>query len=378
MTTCTGCGATNGHGDDFCGGCSAFLDWGPAAAPLPTTVPDVPLQRPPVQTVRAAPAGATAWAGPQPASGRDVPTPDGGRLPEQRTPQAEEPRAAPRPTTALPTDVFCGACGAGNAEGRCFCRSCGAGLTDPVATLPVRIPWWTRWWRRVLGVVRRERPPLAAGERTASWRRSATPPGGTASRRSRWRLPDRLSLGALAIPLALLSLVGYGIAPVRAAVTTFAFDTYDSVRQVVAPRFVAVTPAGAAADSQVDGHGPLAAIDANTGTWWAEGREGAGPGAALTLTFETATDLARVGVHNGAAGPDFALQPRLRTLQVDLTDVSGQVSSSRLELEDTADFRTYDLTGTAVLQVRLTVVDVYAGQQGADAALTDVSFHTQR
>jgi hypothetical protein len=274
--------------------------------------------------------------------------------------------------------VFCGACGAGNAEGRCFCRSCGAGLTDPVATLPVRIPWWTRWWRRVLGVVRRERPPLAAGERTASWRRSATPPGGTASRRSRWRLPDRLSLGALAIPLALLSLVGYGIAPVRAAVTTFAFDTYDSVRQVVAPRFVAVTPAGAAADSQVDGHGPLAAIDANTGTWWAEGREGAGPGAALTLTFETATDLARVGVHNGAAGPDFALQPRLRTLQVDLTDVSGQVSSSRLELEDTADFRTYDLTGTAVLQVRLTVVDVYAGQQGADAALTDVSFHTQR
>jgi hypothetical protein len=191
-------------------------------------------------------------------------------------------------------------------------------------------------------------------------------------------MPQRISVGRLAIPMMVLSVLGFSLTPLRATATTWVYDAYESVRRVVAPEYVPVTPTGAVADSEVDGRAALNAIDQNTTTAWAEGREGAGVGAVLAVSFESPTDLSRLGVLNGAPGADYALEPRLRTVQLDLTDVAGAVTTERLELDDTADFRTYDLAGSAVVEARITVVDVYPGQQGEAASLTEVSFHAKR
>ncbi len=58
--------------------------------------------------------------------------------------------------------------------------------------------------------------------------------------------------------------------------------------------------------------------------------------------------------------------------------MAGEATTTRLELADTAKFRTYALAGTAVSSVTITVVDVYPGQAGEDASVTELSFHTSR
>lgn len=359
MITCTSCGSVNGEDDAFCGSCSAFLEWDGAPAPDAVPVP-VPVTVP--------------VPGPGPSQGEQAASEPS----EHRRPQAEERRPAPRRgVSAGPTDLFCGACGAGNATGRAFCRRCGSALADAASPAAATTSWWQRLVRALRRLFRREAEPLAAGERPDSWERLSRQPRTSSNRR--WlRLPSRISVGRLAIPLMLLSLLGFSLTPVRATVTTFVYDAYESVRRVVAPVYVPVTATGAVADSEVEGRAALSAIDQNTTTAWAEGREGAGVGAVLTVSFESPTDLSRIGVLNGAPGADYALEPRLRTVQLDLTDVAGGVATERLELDDTPDFRTYDVAGSAVVQVRVTVVDVYPGQQGEAASLTEVSFHARR
>lgn len=61
-----------------------------------------------------------------------------------------------------------------------------------------------------------------------------------------------------------------------------------------------------------------------------------------------------------------------------MVDVAGKPATARLELVDTAAFRTYPLAGTAVSSLTLTIVDVYPGQEGEDASVTELSFHTSR
>lgn len=353
MITCTNCGSVNGEDDAFCGSCSAFLEWD--GAPAPDAVP-VPVPGPGAGHVEQTAVDA----------------------PEHRLPQAEERRPAPRrAVSAGPTDLFCGACGVGNASGRSFCRRCGSALADAGPTEVETASWWRRLVRAVRRPFRREAEPLAAGERPDSWERLSRQPR-TTTRRRWFRLPQRISVGRLALPLMALSLVGFSLTPLRATVTTFVFDAYTSVRRVVAPEYVPVTATGAVADSEVEGRAALNAIDQNTTTAWAEGREGAGVGAVLTVSFESPTNLSRLGILNGAPGADYALEPRLRTVQLDLTDVAGDVATERLELDDTPDFRTYDVAGSAVVEARLTIVDVYPGQQGEAASLTEVSFHAKR
>jgi hypothetical protein len=178
----------------------------------------------------------------------------------------------------------------------------------------------------------------------------------------------------LAVPLAVLSLLGLGVGPLRAKATTAAFEAYDDVRRTIAPRYLPLTPAAAVADSTRRGHPATSAVDRNTTTWWAQGPRGQGVGATLTITFDGPADLARLGVHNGAAGAGFALLARPRTVRVVLRDGPRVVGSSDLELADTPDFRSYPLTGSQVRSATLTVLRVYAGQGGRAAALSDLTF----
>lgn len=384
--TCTSCGSANDTGDTFCGSCSAFLEWEGAPAPGTTAVPvaagaahgaaAAPVPAPPVHATAPDPHQPDPHqpdpqnAPPPLVPAQLVPATAGS---QPRVPQAELPRPGPRRAMAdAPSDHYCGGCGAGNALGRFYCRACGAALAD--ATAPARTGWFDRWVRPWWPPARRTRA-RGAGERPSSWSRHAMHQQRS---RRRLRMPTRLSLGRLAIPLMALSLLGFGLSPMRAAATTWVFETYDSLRLRFSPDLVAVTPASASADSQVGGHPPLAAVDANSSSYWSEGREGPGIGATLTVDFASPTDLAAIGVHNGATDTEFARQPRVRTVQVDTLDLSGAPTSSRLELEDTADFRSYDLTASAVTRLTMTIVDVYPGQEGQDASLTEVSFHVRK
>jgi hypothetical protein len=376
--TCTSCGSANDTGDTFCGSCSAFLEWegapapGTTAVPVSTTATAVAASAP---TAPTAPVGPPAPQDPQ----RLVPAqhvPDTGRAgpgSPARAPQAEAARPGPRRAVPDgPSDHYCGSCGAGNALGRVYCRACGTALAD--ADPSDRAGWFDRWVRPWWPFGRRRRA-RAAGERPSSWSQHAMR---QQRRRRRLRLPTRLTVGRLAIPLMLLSLFGLGLTPLRATATTWAFETYDSLRLRFSPDLVAVVPAAASADSHVEGHPPLAAVDANSSSYWSEGREGPGIGATLTVDFASPTDLAAIGVHNGATDTGFARQPRVRTVQVDTVDVSGAPTSSRLELEDTADFRSHELTASAVTLLTMTIVDVYPGQEGQDASLTEVTFHVRK
>lgn len=349
MITCTSCGHLNAPDDSFCGSCSAFLEWSgqPVSARVPAATATVP---------------------------RDEEVADAA-IPQARVPEAEQPRiAVQRRRHDGPTDLFCGDCGSGNAAGRRYCRHCGALLEDAAPEPEAALPWWRRLWAWLTRPVRgREPEPLAAGERPESWARVTGEPGKEQERR-RWRLPvpRRISLGNLAIPLMILSLCGFGIAPVRAKVMVTAAEAYDDVRRVVAPRYVPVTAASASASSETKKHPAVDAVDRLTTTWWAEKERGTKP--RLTVTFDAPVDIARFGVHNGAPGKDFAIQPRPRGVRLVFSGPGQPVVTQEFELKDTPKFQHLAVSAKGVRKVVLTVTSVYAGQRGSATSLTELQF----
>jgi hypothetical protein len=378
MIICSGCGHANGTGDAFCGSCGAFLEWdgqtvqAPAASQPATTVP---------ATTPLVPAPAAA---PLPAQ-RAEPVIPGALLPEPqwsvRVPQAEHERPAPvrpDPVDLGPADLYCGRCGAGNADGRMFCRRCGASLEDALAA--ERLPWWRRWWRALRRRTSRRRD-YAAGERPDGWAKLSDAAVGARSRKRAWwkpRMPARLSLGKAAMPIALLSLVGFGIAPIRAAVTQKAFGLYHQGRQVVAPRFVPVSASSATSTSAQGDHVAAMAIDQNTLTWWSEGRPGRGRGERLVVHFDRPVDLSRITVHDGAAEEQFPFQPRVRDLRVSLRGPDGVVAERRIRLADDRELQQFEVSGSGVTSVRFRILSTYAGQKGSAASIAEVGFFTKQ
>ena len=373
MIICSGCGHANGTGDAFCGSCGGFLEWDGQQVATTTTT-----SRPP------RPVAAPVTVPPVPAQ-RDETVIAGAVLPEPewsvRAPQPEHERPAPvrpDPVDLGHADLYCGACGAGNADGRSFCRRCGASLADAVAA--GHLPWWRRWWQALVRRFSRRRT-FAAGERPDGWASLSEASAGAPRRKRRWwrpRMPARLSLGKLAFPLALLSLVGFGIGPVRSAVTQHVFSAFHTARSVVAPRFVPVSASGATSSSAQHGHDAAMAIDQNTLTWWAEGRTGRGAGERLTVRFDRPVDLARITLHDGAAEAQYPFQPRVRGLRVTLRGPDGVVDERRVRLADVRKLQTVEVSGHGVTSVTLRILSTYAGQQGTAASLAEVGFFAQQ
>ena len=79
------------------------------------------------------------------------------RRPTSVAPTVARPRPAARameaPTRRHPGDLICGQCGEGNDPTRHFCRRCGNSLDEAIA---VRLPWYRRFFNRVLGIRTRE------------------------------------------------------------------------------------------------------------------------------------------------------------------------------------------------------------------------------
>jgi hypothetical protein len=375
---CTGCGHANGTSDAFCGSCGGFLEWdgeqvaAPVAARAPAVVaPPAAARLAQVPAPREEPIVAPApVAGVPVAPVALAPAPVSARPPE-----AEHERPAPLrpdPVDLGPADLYCGACGGGNASGRVFCRRCGSSLAD---ALHVARP---SWWRRLLARLHRPRRGLSAGERPAGWAVAEREAGSGHKRKKRgWRRlrpPSRLSLGKAALPIAVLSLAGFGLAPVRAHVTQFVFGAWKDGRKAVAPRYVAVSASGATATSALAHHDASAAIDQNTLTWWAEGAPGRGRGQRLVVRFDRPVDLDRVAFYNGAATADFPLEPRVRGVRVTLRGAHGLVAERRTVLADKRTQQLVELSGHGVTQVIISVLSTYAGQQGSAASLSEVGF----
>jgi hypothetical protein len=349
MIICTGCGHSNATSDAFCGSCGGFLEWDGEQVVTPAAVP---AQRVSVPAPREEP--------PAPVSARP--------------PETEYERPAPLrpdPVDLGFADLYCGSCGAGNATGRAFCRRCGSSLAD--AEPAARLSWWRRLLARLR--IRRERRHLVAGERPEGW---AVPEREAGTRRKRrwWRprMPTRLSLGKLALPVAVLSLVGFGFAPLRAHVTQFVFGAYHNGRKAVSPRYVAVSASGATATSAARNHDASAAIDQNTLTWWAEGAAGRGRGQRLVVRFDRAVDLDRVAFYNGAAKASYPLEPRVRGVRITLRGAHGLVAERRTVLADKRTQQLVEVSGRDVTRVVISVLSTYAGQRGSDASLAEVGF----
>ena len=321
--------------------------------------------------------GLSSW--PSPAPTPLLPAPVSPAV-EARAPGIEYERPnAQRPDAVDlgPADLYCGACGAGNADGRQFCRRCGVSLADAVR--PARPPWW----RRLFGGRAKEKAPkggLAAGQRPDNWTKLSIPeteeqPSGT-KRRWRFRLPQRIVLSRFALPLIALSVLGMGLGPMRVKATEFIFDGYHSAKRKIAPEFVHVTPKSATATDAAKDHPASAAIDRNTTSYWSDGRAGSGVGAVLTITFDRPTDLVKVGFDNGAAGKEFPFQPRLRVVEVTYLHEGKEVNRKELTLGDKPEFQTFNLLGRKVDSATVRIVSVYAGQRGSAASLAEIAFVT--
>ena len=349
MIICSECGNAAPSPDGFCTSCGALLEWAGEK----------------VETVAARPDRESAQGTP-------------------RQPAAEAARPGPEPLEIEPeyTGSYCWSCGTRNAEDRVFCRACGVQLDRTAAPEP-RQPWW----RRLLARFRRSRP-RAAGERPAGFLRhdaheqaaasngssglSGSSLSAAAKRRPRFHRNRRLPLSRLAPLLAILALLGIGLGPARAWVTTKVFGVVQTAQQHLHEQYVPDTPVSATASSALPGHGAQLAIDGVSTTYWATDDKSGGIGDTLTVRFANAVDIARVGLLSGEPGSAFRSEPRPQSMTLAATGDTP----AKLSFIDEAQFQNAAVSLKNVTVLTITFDSVYPGQQGHDMAVTEIQFFT--
>ncbi|MFB7497246.1 hypothetical protein ACFC09_21595 [Streptomyces sp. NPDC056161] len=364
---CPDCGHRNPPGTRFCASCQAFLAWeeaeragqpAPAADPAVAPPPEAPPPTPPTSdaTSPATTAPPAARTGPpQPATPPDIaarrpddpPQHPPDHAPDHRTGALADPppEAPPRPDTPPRRPGRpCPDCRAENPHDRRLCVRCGA-LLDPAGP-PVQAPR-PPWWRRILP--RRERRPLAAGSR----------PG-----RRVWRRP-RLTLPVVLVVL----LVAAWFA--RAQLTqlfTFAEDNTGDPKPL--------HPAQVRASSQTPSHRAQAAFDSLSNRYWAPAVPGSGTGQYLEADFERPVRLQKLLITSGSSTkPDeFLGQARPSRITVTLVSSQGERTTESLNLSDAPGQQSFDVRGTDVTRVRLTVNAAYAARQDRRVAIAEVEF----
>lgn len=386
MIKCGQCGQLNEDGAAFCGYDGAFLEYvgvqvvdlpasdeptpvtpppfvpspGPTPTPGPTTVTPPPYVPP-------APSGEVT-PGPRPPEHLITPPPQPTPPPPPGPGIEVEPgqKPLPEPTKKQltkrerrelrPGDRVCGRCGEGNRQERNFCRICGNELADSEVIPPLP------WWRTILS--RRPKPQLNAGDRPTQPSGDRRPP-----RRLAKVIP--IAMAALTVVVAIAALL-----PGKNPIKTLATDIKDRIRGVVSPEYEQVFPVSAAATSSIADHGPELAIDGANNTWWAEGADGLGINERLTITFDAATDIAKVGVTSGTTRePDaFLLEPRPKELFLRFSD--GTTRS--IKLEDTVDFQSFEVDTNSATTVEIQMLSAYPSGTGQNTSIAEVEFWTEK
>ncbi len=264
MIVCRGCGHGNTDVVPFCESCGAFLEWeGERVERRDRARAGAPVRPRSARSCNCRDQHEVVDSSTPTMPPTPLPQAQPVDVPEPRLPEAELPRTPPVRPQAFdvgPADQYCGSCGAGNARERRYCRTCGEPLAD--VERDERLSWWSRvvaWFRRLF---RRDKS-LAAGERPEDWAKASATTTTKSRRRWRFRMPTRITLKGLRYPLLILAVAGFGIGPIRMQVTQWGFETYNSIRRVVAPVYVPVAGASASASSESGEHTAAAAIDQN-------------------------------------------------------------------------------------------------------------------
>ncbi len=402
MTTCPECGHHNPPGTQFCTSCQAYLEWeedtsaatpdrpAPAAHPAPeagspaagsettgTTgpprtpswsrdgteedrtvgrdrgthspphpgpaVPPMPQHSPrhspaPPTTAPSAEAAPSSTAAPRRPG--DGPGTDGDPGHQEEPPTPPQPAAT---TSAPPSrSRTCPHCRAVNPSDRRLCTRCHkdlAAVHAPAAASPA-LPWW----RRIL------RPP--------SEHRM------TAGTRPRHRTLPR---PRLALPLVLLLLAGLAwfARPQLAELFNFAKDSTGKPEglQVTEPR----------ASSSARGHKAGAAFDKLNNRYWAP----AGAGSQwVEASFEKPVRLRKLLITPGSSAKqdEFLKQARPSRVTLTLYSSGGERSTKSLTLKDQAGDQSFDVRGSDVERVRVTVDDAFGVRPGRRLAVAELEF----
>ncbi|MFD3939562.1 zinc ribbon domain-containing protein [Streptomyces sp. NPDC058611] len=366
-------------GQSFCDSCGAFLRWDtgsataapaprgeadasePATAPLPV-VPPEPAPGPgaadaadarrdvgadagttaeaTAEATAPVPAAATAPAGGGAEAARAllVPVPAGAepdRDPAERPgtvlpgrPEAARPRVrTPQPAAAEQQGPPCPACGRANAPHRVFCRSCAAALE-------------TRRGEPASGPFAGMRPAL---------------------RRERRRWIVRAVVVAALVLVAVGGLIG-GPPAARAVQDHFA-------------KRVAVRPTTWNASHSAGGHGPEAAFDNYSNTWWGTGYAGDSNGQHLQADFAQPVDLLAMLVTPGTSKRPGQAADQARPQEIDLvvTDSAGRSRTVHKTLND-GGVQRVDVRGRNTVSVRIVLRSAYGSGPDRQVAVAEVEF----
>jgi hypothetical protein len=359
MIVCGQCGVNNESASQFCVSCGAFLEWEgtaasqepAAAAPSAAASASASASAP---TPTPTPAAASTLAAPAPAAvsvpaaasaspTAPAPAPDVVQPGEAR--RQHRVRVPDEPRQLLPGELPCPQCGAGNDPSPRFGRACGLGLEQVAA--PVHRSWWRRLWERLTA-----RRAYEAGTR----RKVAAPRG---------RLRRLLVLAAL---LAVVVLVVAAL-PARGVTNRLVTDLQDRLSG-----HVPLTPVAARASSSAAGAPPARLIDGVSNQYWAPA--GAPTGAWVEVDFAQPVRLLDVIVTPGVSADKqrFLAQGRPHELAVAVTNRSGQVKNSTLNVRDEPGGQSFSVKVSDAVRVRLTIASTYGMAPGHRCAIGELEF----
>ncbi|MEV7427479.1 discoidin domain-containing protein [Streptomyces sp. NPDC091212] len=263
--------------------------------------------------------------------------PGPGEEPDDPAPDPAAPSAAHRGAA-----VRCPNCRTENEPDRTLCVRCGL-LLDPGPPPDVPLPWWRRIFRR---------------------RQRVLPTAGTRPKRRLWRRPG------LAIPLTLAVLAGafWFARPYLPEALDFTRDstgTPDELR-----------PSRIRASSFLSDHPPRTAIDTYTNRFWVPAETGPGTGEFLEVDFDKPVRMTKLVVFSGrsAKEDEFLAQSRPSALTVTLRPADGEPTEKKITLKDRPGQQTFDVRGSEVVRVRLTIDDIYGAGKGRRPAIAEIEF----
>lgn len=429
MIVCKDCGTQNADEDQFCGGCSAFLEWsgeriggdepepepveedasrpglvtrirhaisgddlpppsGGAALPPPGLAPPAADQTaattpaPPPTDQRAAalvakPTEVTQAPSKAAPAGAGAEATSSARTPQAQVPQA--PRARPKPVKQPPSrkinpgDTICGQCGEGNEPSRNYCRRCGSSLQDS----PIKK---SRWWQRT-----KKKKTVAAGDRPGRAGRT----GGTGkdlAKKGRFFRGKAMSrLADFKRVLAILAIFGIGVGIAIPSTRTWLTDTSSSfirsIRNIVSPEYtnIAIDPGRVSATAETPGGEARRAFDGNTLTFWAPPDGTSRP--SVTVVFVDTSTVEHVLVHPGkqeSGGKVVRPDPRPRELLFRLTLGDDTIEEVAAVLEDKDGFQKVDLKTSNVVSVETVVVNCFPDPVIEACPITELEFQRKK
>jgi hypothetical protein len=236
----------------------------------------------------------------------------------------------------------CPWCGTANPAGRHFCRRCASRLGAAQAAIAPR-----SWWRQLLD--RRGRPLPYAGSRP----RLRHGPGGLV-RFAAW--------ACVLVALAVLVATQAG-----------------RVSQNVANHFahpVQVSPATLTASRWDPDHPPRLLDDGYSNTWWGTGVSGDGAGTHVDATFAQPIGLLDLAILPGmsAQADQFGSEARPQDVTVTLVRADGHAAAASIVLADTPGFETFQVRGTDIVSVRLTLASAYGSGLQREVAIAEIQF----